>query len=268
MDPFLFYVLCERDESGFHPVRTRAAHPGELPSRSTGRLRCGNNPQPARSRPLPRVLPQVGYFSKEKYSADDYNLACILTFPSYQARAPASHQPLMPNASAPSAPPAPAALPATFARHSLAKNPRSGSGVERSVEPARRARPQRKGYGRMLIDFSYELSKVEGKIGTPERPLSDLGAVSYRSFWTRVILEVLRDYRGNISIKDISVRLAIRPEDIVQTLQSLQLLKWWKGQHIISANPKARRPLGAEAGAALTAVASETSSHVALTAFA
>lgn len=92
----------------------------------------------------------------------------------------------------------------------------------------------------MLIDFSYELSKVEGKIGTPERPLSDLGAVSYRSFWTRVVLELLREYRGNISIKDISARAALRSEDVIQTLQSLQLMKWWKGQHIISANPKAR----------------------------
>ena len=74
------------------------------------------------------------YFSKEKQSEENCNLACILALPPYQ----------------------------------------------------------RKGYGKFLISMSYELSKIEGKVGTPERPLSDLGKASYRGYWTRQILKVTK----------------------------------------------------------------------------
>lgn len=62
---------------------------------------------------------------------------------------------------------------------------------------------QRKGYGKLLIAFSYELSKLEHTVGSPEKPLSDLGKLSYRSYWSWVLLEILRDFRGSLSIRDL-----------------------------------------------------------------
>jgi histone acetyltransferase MYST1 len=62
---------------------------------------------------------------------------------------------------------------------------------------------QRQGYGKLLIAFSYELSRLEGTVGSPEQPLSDLGKLSYRSYWSWVLLEILRDFRGTLSIKDL-----------------------------------------------------------------
>lgn len=141
VDLFLFYILCEVDDRGCHPV---------------------------------------GYFSKEKHSEEGYNLACILTLPAYQ----------------------------------------------------------RKGYGKLLISFSYELSKKERKVGTPERPLSDLGAVSYYSYWTRTVLNVIKRHEGAISIKDLSDMTAIKQDDIISTLQRLNLIQYQKGQHVICAAPK------------------------------
>nr|XP_009761285.1 PREDICTED: MYST-like histone acetyltransferase 2 isoform X2 [Nicotiana sylvestris] len=97
---------------------------------------------------------------------------------------------------------------------------------------------QRKGYGKFLIAFSYELSKKEGKVGTPERPLSDLGMLSYRGYWTRVLLDILKKHKGNISIKELSDMTAIKAEDILSTLQGLELIQYRKGQHVICADPK------------------------------
>ncbi|KAM3864178.1 histone acetyltransferase KAT7-like isoform 2-T2 [Diretmus argenteus] len=137
VEPFLFYVMTEADNTGCH---------------------------------------LVGYFSKEKNSFLNYNVSCILTMPQYM----------------------------------------------------------RQGYGKMLIDFSYLLSKVEERVGSPERPLSDLGLISYRSYWKEVLLRYLNNFQGKeISIKEISQETAVNPVDIVSTLQSLQMLKYWKGKHLV-----------------------------------
>jgi histone acetyltransferase HTATIP len=137
VDPFLFYVMTIRDEKGFH---------------------------------------LVGYFSKEKESADGYNVACILTLPQYQ----------------------------------------------------------RKGYGRLLIQFSYELSKIEGKLGSPEKPLSDLGLLSYRQYWSENILDLLLSYNEReekCSIEAIASHLAMTTQDVEHTLQALKMQVYHKGEH-------------------------------------
>jgi len=138
VEPFIFYIITQVDANGAHIV---------------------------------------GYFSKEKVSAEDYNLACILTFPQYQ-------------------------------KH---------------------------GYGKFIISLSYELSKREKKTGSPEKPLSDLGKISYRSYWTYVLMSLLSaaKNRKTLGIRDISNLTAIKTEDIISTLQSLNMIKFWKGQHVI-----------------------------------
>lgn len=46
------------------------------------------------------------------------------------------------------------------------------------------------------------MSKVEEKVGSPERPLSDLGLISYRSYWKEVLLRYLNNFQG----KEISIK--------------------------------------------------------------
>lgn len=89
---------------------------------------------------------------------------------------------------------------------------------------------QRKGYGNLLIQFSYELSKVEKKHGSPEKPLSDLGLLSYRAYWSEVITELLVgwDLTEEITIEEIANRTCIMPADVMHTLEALHLIKRYK----------------------------------------
>lgn len=83
---------------------------------------------------------------------------------------------------------------------------------------------QRKGYGNLLIDFSYLLTRVEKKTGSPEKPLSDMGLVSYRNYWRLVLSYQLRNQKSPVSIAELSDRTGMTPDDIVSGLEGLRAL--------------------------------------------
>ncbi|KAK0649395.1 acyl-CoA N-acyltransferase [Cercophora newfieldiana] len=111
----------------------------------------------------------VGFFSKEKMSWDNNNLACILIFPPWQ----------------------------------------------------------RKGLGALLMGVSYEISRREGVMGGPEKPISDLGKKGYKRFWAGEIarwLLTLNGKRGEetvVDVNDCSTATWIAPEDCLLVLREM-----------------------------------------------
>ena len=83
---------------------------------------------------------------------------------------------------------------------------------------------QRKGYGNLLISFSYLLTRVEGKTGSPEKPLSDMGLVSYRNYWRLVLSYALIAQKKPLSILELSDRTGMTADDIVAALEGLRAL--------------------------------------------
>jgi GNAT superfamily N-acetyltransferase len=93
---------------------------------------------------------------------------------------------------------------------------------------------QRKGYGKFIVEFSYELSLKEGRHGSPEKPLSDLGHRLYVSWWTQRVLSVLLDYPDKtLSITDLSQITAIDPVDIQYVLENFKILRYCGGQFFL-----------------------------------
>lgn len=70
------------------------------------------------------------------------------------------------------------------------------------------------------------LSKEEGQPGTPEKPLSDLGRVSYYAYWKSVILEYLHSHRTEkIKLTQISKETGMYCQDISLAFQLLGFIK-------------------------------------------
>ena len=98
-------------------------------------------------------------------------------------------------------------------------------------------------------------------MGSPERPLSDLGLLCYRSYWKDKVLSYLTKHnsqsismKGNESgggggakekrkdtcffhslllLAEISQDTGISADDLISSLQYYRVLKYWKGKHII-----------------------------------
>lgn len=83
---------------------------------------------------------------------------------------------------------------------------------------------QRRGFGHMLIEFSYLLTKAEQKTGSPEKPLSDMGLVSYRGYWRLMMCYQLLSQKGPISITQISKQTGMTPDDVISALEGLRAL--------------------------------------------
>ncbi|KAI6239253.1 Histone acetyltransferase [Aphelenchoides fujianensis] len=89
---------------------------------------------------------------------------------------------------------------------------------------------QRRGYGKLLIQLSYAISRREKRIATPEKPLSDLGKVSYRSYWWWTLIRVLDQLNidRNIAVSELSQISGIHPEDIVSTFNVVNMVRYYK----------------------------------------
>ncbi|KAK7032839.1 histone acetyltransferase [Favolaschia claudopus] len=77
---------------------------------------------------------------------------------------------------------------------------------------------QRQGWGNLLIDFSYLLSKKERRLGSPEKPLSALGALGYRNYWTLALMRYLATAPDRPRLEDICFATSMTVEDVHATL--------------------------------------------------
>ncbi|OQV15798.1 Histone acetyltransferase KAT6B [Hypsibius exemplaris] len=84
------------------------------------------------------------------------------------------------------------------------------------------------GYGRFLIDFSYLLSRRESVYGSPEKPLSELGQLSYEAYWKSAMLDFFLAKRQTgatkTSFKDICDATGISTQDAADVIQSMNFI--------------------------------------------
>lgn len=127
-----------------------------------------NGPHNSISHPEQERRQIIGFFSKEKMSWDNNNLACILVFPPWQ----------------------------------------------------------RRGLGKILMGISYELSRLEGRIGGPEKPLSELGRIGYLKFWQARVASTILTVRNKtaLGVDEIAEACWMLAEDVISAIEGMGVL--------------------------------------------
>ena len=101
---------------------------------------------------------------------------------------------------------------------------------------------QGRGLGRFLVDMSYEMSRREGKLGSPEKPLSDLGEKTYHSYWQEAVLDVLvplAHLEGiPIALNTITARTGMVQADVLWALRSLKMLDGRSQELVVHITPR------------------------------
>lgn len=78
---------------------------------------------------------------------------------------------------------------------------------------------QGKGFGYLLVDFSYKLRK-----GTPEKPLSDQGLALYKRYWCKRVYDVITGMES-VVLDDLADRCNMTVDDVVYALEMLEFIK-------------------------------------------
>jgi histone acetyltransferase MYST1 len=93
---------------------------------------------------------------------------------------------------------------------------------------------QHKGYGRLLIELSYEIARRCSRLGGPEKPLSDLGDAAFRAYWRSVVLETLKkDSSIPVSLRQLERFTWIQKKDMLTVMEDLGVGEMRKGKWLL-----------------------------------